>query len=227
MLRVSSAASCPSARNHFACGRTPTSRKSVASAHAGPLAVAGQGSELLRRDLGGGRAAAEVSGALEEVDAADRGKALEIGEREHHRPLDHPVDQQRVALRIDLGNAAVMPLEVQVGRRDRAVQILMRRAGRRDAAHLALRFLGRRALAERPAWLAAHLGGVGRSLRRSGRRGLAERDDAGGAGQEMRRETFIGTSPRFRAASPAVGRPEGLRYERPRSLRARRRSVRS
>ena len=32
MLRVSSAASCPSARNHFACGRTPTSRKSVASA---------------------------------------------------------------------------------------------------------------------------------------------------------------------------------------------------
>ena len=130
--------------------------------NAGPLAGARQAGDLLRREIGRRAAAAEVAGAFEEVDAADGGEALEIGEREHHRPLDHAVDQQRVGLRIDLGHAAVVPLEMQIGRRDRAVEILVRRAGRRDAARLALRLFGRRPLPERAAGLAADLARIRR-----------------------------------------------------------------
>ena len=65
-------------------------------------------------------AAAQVPGALEETDARGRRKALQVGETEDGRPFDQPVDQQLVAVRVDLGYTAVMTLEVQVGRCDRA-----------------------------------------------------------------------------------------------------------
>ena len=116
------------------------------------------------------------------MDAADGGEALEVREREHHRPLDHAVDQQRVGLRIDLGNTAVMPLEVQVGRRDRAVEILMGRARGIAAARLALRLFGGRPLAERPTWFAADFGRIRGGLCH---RGLAERHHASGACEEI------------------------------------------
>jgi hypothetical protein len=94
------------------------------------------------------------------MDTADRRESLEIGKREHRRALDHPVDQQRVALRIDLGDAAVMPLEVQVGRRDGSVEILVRRAGRSHTARLSLRLFGWRPLSEGPARLAPYFARV-------------------------------------------------------------------
>ena len=92
---------CPSARNHVAFGRTPTSLNSVDSSTPVHSLV------LVRPASWPGVVSApavrsEVARALEEVDARDGRKALEIGEREQHRPLDHAVDQQRVVLRIDL-----------------------------------------------------------------------------------------------------------------------------
>ena len=45
-------------------------------------------------------------------------------------PADHAVNQQSVRCRIDLRNSGVMPLVVEVGRRDSAQQVLMR--GSRD-----------------------------------------------------------------------------------------------
>ena len=91
-----------------------------------------------------------------------RRKALQIGEREHGWPIDHAVDQERVARRIDLGDAAVMPLEVQIGRRDDAHQILMRRPGRRGSSDEALKFFGARPLPVRARRLAADFGRIGR-----------------------------------------------------------------
>ena len=153
--------------------------------HAGPFARAREAGDLLRRQISGRAAAAEVAGAFEEVHAAHGRESLEIGERENRRPLDHAVNQERVALWIDLGHAGMMPLEVEVGRRDRPAEILVRRAGRCRAARLPLRLFSRRALAERAARTAAHFRRIGRRIRRL-RCGLrAERDDAGGACEEI------------------------------------------
>src|SRR5256886_11523567 len=65
------------------------------------------------------------------------GEALEGGEIEYHGPLDHPVDQQLVALRVDGRDAGVVALEVQVRRRDDTAQVLQwceRDAPRGDTA---------------------------------------------------------------------------------------------
>ena len=117
--------------------------------------------------------------------AADGGEAFEVGQREHRRAIDHPVDQQRVGPGIDLRDAAVVTLEVQVGRRDRAVEVLMGSAGRGDTARLTLRLFGRRALTEGPAWFSTNLAGVGWSLDGLHRSCLAEGDGASGASEEI------------------------------------------
>jgi hypothetical protein len=57
--------------------------------------------------------------------------ALQVGEREHRRPLDHAVDEEPVVVGVDGRDARVMALEVEVRRRDGALQVLQRRA-RRD-----------------------------------------------------------------------------------------------
>src|SRR5438094_244640 len=72
-----------------------------------------------------------VSGALDEVQPRDRGKALEGLEVEHHRALDHPVDQELVTVGVDGRHARVVALEVQVCRSDDPAKILQRRE--RDA----------------------------------------------------------------------------------------------
>jgi hypothetical protein len=83
-----------------------------------------------------------------------------------------------------------MPLEVEIGGRDRAAQILMRRAGGRRAPDLPLRFLGRGALSQCPARLSTNLARVGR--RRLGRRGGADGDDTCSAGEEIASRKFHG-----------------------------------
>ena len=132
MLRASRHASPPSARNHFASLCTPTSRKQRRERHARPLAVADHAVDLLRRHLRLRRAVrrASVARAFDEVRARDRRKALEIGERELDRPIDETVDEQRVLRRIDRRHAGVNAREVQIGRRDRAGEILQRRERR-------------------------------------------------------------------------------------------------
>ena len=84
-------------------------------------------------DLGGevgsraavGRGA--VPGALEEAEPRDRRKSPQRREVEDRGALDHAVDQELVAVRVDGGDAGVMALIVQVRRGDDAAQVLERR----------------------------------------------------------------------------------------------------
>jgi hypothetical protein len=89
-------------------------------------------------------------------------------------PIDHPVNRQRVLLRIDRRHPAVMALEVEIGRRDDAVEILERRQARSAAIaeRDALRALERRARADIGAERALHFRGVGRHLRPRGLLGI-------------------------------------------------------
>src|SRR2546427_231388 len=73
----------------------------------------------------GGRGA--VPGALEEVEPGDRRKSPQCREVEDRGALDHAVDQELVAVRVDGGDAGVMALIVQVRRGDDAAQVLERR----------------------------------------------------------------------------------------------------
>src|SRR3569833_701969 len=114
--------------------------------YARPLAVARQTTDLLRgRVLG--RVPTVVPGALEKVDPRDRRKAFEIVDGEAHRAIHETMDRERVRRRIDRGDAGVVTLIVNVGRRDRADEILQRRLRRRRAGR-ALRFLEARARAD-------------------------------------------------------------------------------
>ena len=101
--------------------------------HAGPLAAAREAVDALHVRLRGAAApfAAAVAGAFEEVDARDRRQPLQLLHGEDQRPIDHAVNGQRVPGRIDLGDTAMMPLEVQRGRRDDAVGLVQRRTARR------------------------------------------------------------------------------------------------
>src|SRR5207244_903954 len=67
-----------------------------------PLAGAGEAIDELRRKVRADAPVARrpVPGALEEVQSRHGGKALQGGEVEHLWTLDHPVDEQFVALRI-------------------------------------------------------------------------------------------------------------------------------
>src|SRR5262249_57977358 len=89
------------------------------------------------------------------------------GERIFHRPVDHAVDYEAVPRRIDVGNAAVVPLVVQAGRRDDAVAALHGRErsglGRVGPAHLAFELRARAVTAVDAYHAARLLGGVGRN----------------------------------------------------------------
>ena len=58
------------------------------------------------------------------TNADDLRKTLDVGEGKFQRPVDQPVDQQAMPGRIDERDTRVMHLEVQVGRRDGAGEIL-------------------------------------------------------------------------------------------------------
>ena len=111
------------------------------------------------------------------------GKRLRSARREDRRAVDHPVNEQRVPLRIDGRDTGMMPLEMQVRRRDDAVQILQRREGRgpRGAERHARGLLEGRAPAHVTARGTLHLGRV-LNLRCAERKCGA--DDAGGTGQQ-------------------------------------------
>ena len=69
-----------------------------------------------------------VAGALDECDARLHRVAHQRVERVDERALDEAVDQQPVRLGIDVGNAAVVALEMKSVRRNHAVEQVMRRA---------------------------------------------------------------------------------------------------
>src|SRR5205807_5653496 len=77
------------------------------------------------------RAHSDSAGTECALAARDGGKALELGERVLDRPVHHAVDDQAVPGRVDVGDAAVVALVMQAGRRDRAVARLQRRESRR------------------------------------------------------------------------------------------------
>ncbi len=162
----------PSARNHCALGDAPTSRNKRRERDAGPLAGARQAVDLLRRHVGGVAfatiRAAAVAGALHEMDHRASREAPQIGQRQDQRALDHPVNQQRIGRRVDGGHAAVMALEVQIGGRDDAVEILQRRQARRPAIaeRQALGLFERRARADIGGQRPLNFGRIGRDLRR-------------------------------------------------------------
>ena len=154
MLRVITAASMPSARNHVRLRRGAGFAQQRRERHAGPFAGARQAVDLLRREIGlvafTAIDAAAVARAFHRANHRAAREAVQVVEGEDQRPIDHAVDQQRVLLRIDRGHAAVMALEVQIGRRDDAVEILERRQARRAALaeRDALRALERRPRAD-------------------------------------------------------------------------------
>src|SRR5207302_9593367 len=81
-----------------------------------PLAGAGEAIDELRRKVRADAPVARgpVPGALEAVQSRHGGKALQGVEVEHLWTLDHPVDEQFVAVRIDGTHAGGVALEVQV-----------------------------------------------------------------------------------------------------------------
>src|SRR5262249_4695308 len=62
-----------------------------------------------------------------EVDAIDARIALQLLQSEDQRPLHEPMDHQAMIGGIDLGNAAMMPLEAEPVRRDDAFELVQRR----------------------------------------------------------------------------------------------------
>src|SRR5262249_47205076 len=63
-----------------------------------------------------------VARALEEVDPGDHRIAEQGIHGEDQRTLHHAVDEKAMLGRVDVGDAAVMPLEMQAARRDHAVE---------------------------------------------------------------------------------------------------------
>jgi hypothetical protein len=110
MLRVITAASCPSASSHVASGLHSDLAQQDPERHAGPLALAGQRRQLAGRSVRRG-VPPVVARALEEADARFGRETLQFVEREDGRSLYEPVDQQRVVRWVDLGHAAVVPLD--------------------------------------------------------------------------------------------------------------------
>ena len=97
----------------------------------GPLGLAREPAHHLRQGLR--PAPPEVARALEEADPRRGRETLQIGQREEGRAVDQPVDEELVAVRVDRGHPAVVPLEVQIRGRDGAPQMLQGRARRRRA----------------------------------------------------------------------------------------------
>ena len=79
-----------------------------------------------------------IAAAFHEGRARHHRVAQQLLQREGERLLDHAVDDELVLRRIDIGNAVVQNGEVQRIGRDRAIQLVMRRA-RVLRAGLALR----------------------------------------------------------------------------------------
>ena len=94
--------------------------------HPGPLAAR---HSAVRAGDGGGPRVRPVADAFEEMDARDERQPLQLGHREHERPFHHPLDQQRVLGRVDVGNAVVVLRgEVQRRRGDGPRRLAERRA---------------------------------------------------------------------------------------------------
>jgi hypothetical protein len=69
-----------------------------------------------------------VAGALEEVDPRNHRIPQERVHGEEQRTLHDAVDEEPMRVRVDVGHAAVVPLEVQPAGRDHPLERLQRRA---------------------------------------------------------------------------------------------------
>ena len=93
-----------------------------------PLAAAGHPVGSLDVRHGGPRPLRRaVARALDHVDAGHRRQPLDLGERQDKPPPHEAVDEQSVPSRVDVGNAGMVALEVELRRRDDSVQVLQRR----------------------------------------------------------------------------------------------------
>ena len=99
--------------------------------HAGPFIGADEAMRVLHRQIGIGLLPVlpAVAGAFDEHHARDRRHPLEIVDAEDQWLRDHAMDQQPVLCGIDIGHAGMAALVMQIGRRDVADQLLMRRLG--------------------------------------------------------------------------------------------------
>ena len=93
-------------------------------------------SVLAAIELGAAPFHAGIGGTFEKIDLVDARQPHELVEREDQRLFDEAVQHQPIVGRIDLRNAAVMPLEAQSIRRDDSVELMQwreadRRFGRR------------------------------------------------------------------------------------------------
>jgi hypothetical protein len=98
---------------------------------AGPFIGAHQTMRVLDGQVGVGLLPVlpSVAGAFDEDHARERRHRLKIVDAEDKRLLHHAVDQEPVFCGIELGNTGMAALVMQVGGRDAADQILMRRFG--------------------------------------------------------------------------------------------------
>jgi len=99
---------------------------------AGPFGVGEQTVEQVQPGLHGlveHRVEEAVARAFQETDLRDHRVALERSPLELQRAFDQAMDHQAVLVGIELWPAAVVDLEMQPVRRDRAAQMVVRRAG--------------------------------------------------------------------------------------------------
>ena len=106
---------------------------------------------------------AAVSGALYETEPRLGGKSLQVIEREGHRSIHHPVDQELVTVGVDGWDPGMVPLEVEIRRSDDAREFFDRGPGRGRhgwIAHAPPGLLSRCPLAQHTRGRPHHLGGI-------------------------------------------------------------------
>ena len=126
-LRLIAAASAPSASSHGRPRIDAGLLQEHAQRHAGPLAARDEAVNLPARERRRRRPVHRPALLPEHSRKCMRdtiGYAQQRVDGEDQRALHHAVDQQAVRGRIDVGDAAVVPLEVKPARRDHAVQRL-------------------------------------------------------------------------------------------------------
>ena len=185
--------------------------------HAGPFAARQHPVRVLHgrhRDVAPLHAG--IGAAFDEVDARHRREADDVVHREDARIGHQAVDHQPVLVRIDLGHAGVVALEVQAGRRDDAEQVLQRRERDRRL----------RRAREAGAFAAAHVGleprrhAVGRREDRRAERAGPLRDVGG---QVLRQAAVVGGPRGHRGGGRERAAADGRRALQEAASRRRRR----
>ena len=81
---------------------------------------------VLNRRVGGRSGPKAIAGAFEEINVRLRWKADDVVHRKNQRPIDQPVNDQPMLIRINRRYAGMIALEMETVRGDDALQVLQR-----------------------------------------------------------------------------------------------------